>query len=115
MEVRARLRNVRMSPRKARLVADLVRRRGCGDALSVLGSSSKRAARPIEKLIRSAIANAQQHNEREKAGIDLDNLYVKTITVDEAARMWRIRPRAMGRAAWIKKPLAHVTVILDER
>ena len=115
MEVRARLKNLRMSASKGRLVADLVRRKPCDRALTILGASTKRASRPIEKLIRSAIANAQEQNDRHKAGIDLDNLYVKTIMVDEGTRMWRIRPRAQGRANWIKKPLSHVTVVLDER
>ena len=115
MEVRARLKNLRMSASKGRLVADMVRRKSCESALTILGASSRRASRPIEKLIRSAVANAHQQNERHKAGIDIDNLYVKTITVDEGTRMWRIRPRAMGRAFWIKKTLSHVTVVLDER
>ena len=104
-----------MTATKGRLVADLVRRKPCNHALTILGASTKRASRPIEKLIRSAISNAQEQNERHKAGIDLDNLYVKTITVDEGTRMWRIRPRAMGRAFWVKKALSHVTVVLDER
>ncbi len=115
MAVRARLRYLRMAPRKARLVADVVRGRSCGDALSLLQSSDKRAARPIEKLVRSALANAQEQNERSHAGIDLDSLYVKEICVDPGPNNWRIRPRAMGRAAWINKATSHVTVVLDER
>ena len=104
-----------MSATKGRLVADLVRRKPCDWALTILAASPKRASRPIEKLIRSAISNAQEQNERHKAGIDLDSLYIKMITVDEGTRMWRIRPTAHGRANWIKKPLSHVTVVLDER
>jgi large subunit ribosomal protein L22 len=104
-----------MSSQKGRLVADLVRRRGCEEALSILGQCGKRPARPIAKLIRSALANAQEQNARHQAGIDLDNLYVKSITVDEGSRLWRIRPRAMGRANWIKKTTSHVNVVLDER
>jgi large subunit ribosomal protein L22 len=115
MEVRATLWNIRMSPRKGRLVADLVRRRGCEEALSILGRCGKGPARPIEKLIRSAVANAQEKNARHEAGIDLDNLYVKSITIDEGPRLWRIKARAMGRANWIKKPTSHVRVVLDER
>jgi large subunit ribosomal protein L22 len=115
MEVTARLRNVRMGARRGRLVADLVRRRPCDDALNVLRACPKRAARPIEKLIRSALANAEEMNARSQAGIDLDNLYVKSITVDEGPRTWRIRPRAHGRAYWICKASAHMTVVLDER
>jgi large subunit ribosomal protein L22 len=115
MEVQAKLRNIRMSARKGRQVADLVRTRKCEAALAILRGCSKGPARPIEKLIRSALSNAQEHNSRHQAGIDLDNLYVKAITVDEGARLWRIRPRAMGRANWIQRPTSHVTVVLDER
>jgi large subunit ribosomal protein L22 len=104
-----------MAPRKARLVADLVRGRDCGEALSLLRSSRKRATHPIEKLVRSALANAEQRNERSQAGIDLDSLYVKEIRVDTGPNNWRIRPRAMGRASWINKATSHVTVVLDER
>ena len=115
MEVRAKLRNVRVGARKGRLVASLVRDRSCDDALSILRSCDKSAARPIEKLVRSALANAQVMNEQKSAGLDLDNLYIKRITVDQASHNWRIRPRAMGRANWIRKMSSHVTVVLDER
>jgi large subunit ribosomal protein L22 len=115
MEVRVKLRYLRMTPRKARLVADLVRGRDCSEALSLLRGSGRRATGPIEKLMRSALANAEQQNERNHAGIDLDNLYVKEIKVDGGPNNWRIRPRAMGRAAWINKATSHVTVVLDER
>jgi large subunit ribosomal protein L22 len=115
MEVRAALRNVRMSPRRGRLVADLVRQQGCEKALWILRESPKGPARLIEKLIRSALANAQEQNARHQAGIDLDNLYIKAIHVDEGARLWRIRARAMGRASWIKKSTSHIELVLDER
>jgi large subunit ribosomal protein L22 len=115
MEVRARLRNYRMGARKGRLVADLIRDRSCADALDILANCDKKAAVPIEKLLRSAVANAQEQNARHSAGIDLDNLYVKSICVNEGPRMWRIQPRAQGRAYWICKPSSHVTVVIDER
>jgi len=115
MEVRAKLKNYRLGPRKGRLVVDLVRNRSCAEAFSILQTCPRAPARVIAKLIRSALANAQELNARHQAGIDLDNLYIKSIFVDEGARMWRIRPRAMGRANWIKKPMSHVTVVLDER
>ena len=115
MDVRARLGNLRMAPRKGRLVADMVRTRNCSEALDILRSCPRGAARPIEKLLRSAVANAQEHNARHQAGLDLDNLYIKSIVVDEGPRMWRMRPRAMGRATWINKATSHVTVILAER
>lgn len=115
MDVRATLQNIRMGPRKGRRVADLVRSRSCSEAINILQGCPSAAARPIEKLIRSALANAQEHNARHQAGLDLDNLYVKQITVDEGPRMWRMRARAMGRGAWINKATSHVTVILAER
>ena len=115
MEVRARLRGYRMGARKGRLVVDQIRNKSCADALGILKNSPRGAARPIEKLVRSALANAEEQNARHSAGIDLDNLYIKTITVDEGVRNWRIRPRAQSRAAWINKATSHVTVILDER
>jgi len=104
-----------MVARKGRLVADLVRSKLCSEALSILQGCPRAAARPIAKLLDSALANAQEQNERHKAGLDLDNLYIKSITVDEGPRHWRIRPRAMGRATWINKATSHITVILAER
>ena len=115
MDVRATLQNIHMGPRRGRQVADLVRSKSCAQAIDILQGCPRRAARPIEKLIRSALANAQEHNARHQAGLDLDNLYIKTITIDEGPRMWRMRARAMGRGAWIKKATSHVTVILAER
>ena len=115
MEVRARLRSYRISARKARLVADQIRGRGVEDALAILELSAKSFARPLAKLVRSALANAEDRNDRQKAGIDVDNLVVGKITVDEGPSLWRIRPRAQGRANWIQKRTSHITVVLGER
>lgn len=115
MEIRARLGNFRVSARKARLVADNIRGRQVEDALTALELSDKRFAGPLSKLVRSALANAEAKNDREKAGIDIDNLIVSRITVDEGPSMWRIRPRAQGRATWIQHRTSHVTVVLEER
>jgi large subunit ribosomal protein L22 len=113
--VTARLKGMRGSARKARLIADLIRGQGVEDALHILAHSPRRAARPMAKLLRSALANVEQKNEREKSGIDVDNLIVQTVTVDEGPSSWRIRPRAQGRAYWIQKRTSHVTVVLGER
>jgi len=115
MAVRAVLRNYRISAQKARLVADQVRGRGVEDALNLLALSNKKAARPIGKLLRSAVANAEQKNENDSAGIEVDNLVVHRITVDEGSSMWRIRARAQGRATWLQKRSSHITVELAER
>ena len=114
MQVRAVLRNHRGSARKARLVVDLVRGKAVEEALSVLDLSNKRVAGPIAKLVRSALASAEQKNTRERAGIDVENLVVKAITVDRGPSMWRIRPRAQGRATWIQRRTSHITVVLEE-
>ena len=115
MAVQASLKNHRISARKARLVADLVRGVGVEDALNRLTLSNKRFARSLAKLLRSAVANAENKNEEHQAGIDVDKLVVKKITVDEGPSMWRIRPRAQGRATWIQKRTSHISVELDER
>jgi len=114
MEVKARLRNYRVSARKARLLADEIRGKGVDDALTTLDLSTKGFAKPLAKLVRSALANAVEKNERDAAGIDVDNLVVETITVDQGASMWRIRPRAQGRAAWIQRKTSHVSLVLAE-
>jgi large subunit ribosomal protein L22 len=114
MEVRARLKNYRISPRKARLLADAIRGKGVEEALMILDLSTKAFARPLAKLVRSALANAQEKNERDHAAIDVDNLVVGRISVDQGPSMWRIRARAQGRAAWIQRRTSHVDVVLTE-
>ena len=114
MEVTAKLRNYRVSARKARLLADEIRGKGVEEALTILDLSNKRFAKPLAKLVRSALANAEEKNERDRAGIDVDNLVVEKIMVDQGASMWRIRARAQGRAAWIQRRTSHVSVVLAE-
>jgi large subunit ribosomal protein L22 len=113
--VRARLSGYRMSAQKVRLVVDQIRGRQVEDALGILATSSKHFARPLTKLVRSALANAEEKNARAKAGIDVDNLYVSRIVVDEGTSQWRIRARAQGRANWIQRRTSHVTIELEER
>ena len=84
-------------------------------ALDLLALSNKRVARPLRKLVKSALGNAEVKNERDKAGIDVDNLVVARIVVDEGASLWRIRARAQGRANWIQRRTSHITVELEER
>lgn len=115
MDVTAKLRKHPGSAQKARLVADQIRGRGVEEALGVLDLSAKRSARAMAKLVRSALANAEVKNERDKAGIDVDNLVIRTIQVDEGTSAWRIRPRAQGRAFWRQKRTSHITVVLGER
>ena len=87
---------------------------GTEEALTILDLSPRGFARPLAKLVRSALANAEQKNEREQAGIDIDNLVIGKILVDQGPNMWRIRARAQGRAAWIQKKTTNVRVELSE-
>jgi large subunit ribosomal protein L22 len=109
---RAAARYVRMSPQKGRLVADLIRDRFVGEALTILHfSKKKKSSLIIEKVLRSAIANAQQ----KVPNIDVDNLYVAKISVDQGPQMKRIRPAPMGRAYRIIKRTSHVQIYLEEK
>jgi large subunit ribosomal protein L22 len=110
MEVKARLKHAKVSAQKARLVADLVRGKDVNDALRALTFLNKKSSGLIKKLIESAVANAGQ-----KQVIDVDNLFVKTITVDQGPVMKRYMPRAQGRATEIRKKMSHINVVLDER
>ena len=110
MEVKAKLRFVRVSPRKARLVADLVRGKGSEEAVNTLAFTRKASAKMIGKLLKSAIANATQ-----KKTIDVDRLFVKRITVDQGPTMKRFMPRALGRATTIRKRTSHISIVLDEK
>ena len=114
MSIQATLKNYRVSPIKARLLADQIRGKSVEEALTLLDLSPKRFARPLAKLVRSALANAEHKNEHKDAGIDIDTLVVSQINVDQGPNMWRIRARAQGRAAWLQKKTANVRVVLAE-
>ena len=109
----AKLNDVPTSPRKMRLVADLIRGVEVNRALDILKFSKKEASNRLEKLIRSAIANWEAKNEENRKDLDNGNVYVKTIMVDEGRTLKRIRTAPQGRAARIRKRSNHVTVILD--
>jgi large subunit ribosomal protein L22 len=115
MEIKASLRGYRIGAQKARLIVDQVRGLRVEEALNVLSFSNKKVAKPLAKLLRSALANAENKNESAHAGIEIDNLVVSAITVDEGPSAWRIRPRAQGRATWVQKRSSHITVSLAER
>lgn len=108
MEAQARLRNVRLSPTKARLVVDMVRGKKIQDALNILRFSPQKTAPVLSKLLKSAVANAEQ-----KGVSDVDQLFVKTVMVDQGPVLRRFMPRAQGRASRIRKPTSHITVVLD--
>lgn len=110
MEARAMARYVRMSPRKARLVTEMIRGKGVDEALAVLRFSPQKASRVVEKVLRSAIANATHNLE-----LDEDSLVVARAYVDQGPVLKRWKPRARGRADMRRRPLAHVTVVVRSR
>ncbi|NTW87580.1 MAG: 50S ribosomal protein L22 [Desulfobulbaceae bacterium] len=109
MEAKAVGKYIRISPQKARLVADVVRGMGVDQAITTLRFMPKKGAGIIKKVLESAVANATQDEQA-----DVDNLYVKKIIIDGGPSLKRISPRAQGRATGIIKRTSHITVVLDE-
>lgn len=111
MEVKAEARYVRVSPQKARLVVDLIRGMRADEAITVLQTTNKGIAPTVEKVLRSAIANAENRS----AEVDVDRLYVSEAYVNEGPRMKRIRPAPMGRAYRYQRRMAHIVVKVSEQ
>lgn len=107
MEVKAKLRHLRMAPRKVRLVADLIRNKEVGEAQNILKFTVKRATSPLLKLLNSAVANAENNFK-----LDKSKLFISEIRVDEGPTLKRWKPRARGRVDPINKRTSHVTLIL---
>lgn len=108
---KAIVRYVRVTPRKVRLVSDLVRGKSVNDALNILRfSSRKRTAKTISTLVESAVANAEQ-----KGRVDVDNLFIKSLLVDQGPTLKRYASRAKGQGMRILKKTSHITVVLEER
>jgi large subunit ribosomal protein L22 len=110
MEATATLKYLKSSPQKVRLIVDLVRGKKVEEALSILRFTKKAAAKDLEKLVRSAVANA----ENKEGGADIDELVVSKIYVNEGPREKRVQPAPMGRAYRIQKRKAHVTVHVSD-
>jgi large subunit ribosomal protein L22 len=110
MEATAKLTFARLSPQKARLVVDMVRGKGVQEAMNILKFSPQRAAEIVAKLVRSAVANAEQ-----KGVADVDRLFVKSIFVDQGPVLRRFMPKGRGSASRIRKPTSHITVVLGEQ
>lgn len=115
MQSRALAKNIGMSPRKMRLVIDLIRGRDVNEAYSILKFSKKAATRPIEKTLRSAVANARNKADAEGAFLDVDELYVREAYINEGSTLKRWRARAMGRASPIRKRTSHVIIVVDRK
>lgn len=110
MDIKAVAKYIRVSPQKARLVADMVRGKSVSEAVNILRYTTKKSAPLLRKVLDSALANAMQYD-----GTDVDTLFVRDIRVDGGPVLKRISPRAQGRATGIIKRSSHITVILDER
>ena len=110
MEAKAVAKFIRVSPRKTRIVADVIKGKGVEDALNILKFTPKKPAKILSKVLYSAISNAEQ-----MPGVDIDNLVVDTVMVNEGPTWKRIQPRAMGRAYRIRKRTSHITIVVKEQ
>lgn len=110
MEAKATAKYVRVSSRKAKLVADLIRGKSMGEALSILALTPNKAAGVIEKVVKSALANAENNYD-----MDIENLYVDQIYANQGPTLKRFRAGAQGRATVIRKRSSHITAVLKEK
>ena len=110
MEARAIVKNVRMTPRKVKLICDLIRGKDAGTAMAIIMNTPKAASEVMAKLLKSAVANAENNH-----NMNTDVLYVKEVYAAPGPIMKRIRPRAQGRAFRILKRTSHITLVLAEK
>jgi len=109
MEAVAKVTNVRIAPRKVRVVIDLIRNKPVGVAIGILKNTPKVASPVVEKLLKSAMANAENNH-----NMDIDKLYISEVYADQGPTLKRVRPRAQGRAYRINKKTSHITLKLKE-
>lgn len=110
MQAKAVAKSVRIAPRKVRLVVDLIRGKEVGEAIAILNHTQRGASPVVEKVLKSAIANAEHNYE-----MDADSLVISEAFVNEGATLKRFRPRAQGRASKINKRTSHITVVVTEK
>ena len=110
MEAKAVAKNIRIAPRKVRVVIDLIRGKNVGEAFAILKYTPKVGTEVVEKVLKSAVANAENNLD-----LNVDNLYVSAVYVDQGPTMKRIHPRSRGQASKILKRSSHVTVVVQER
>ena len=110
MEAKAIAKYIRISARKVRQVTDLIRGKEAGEALAILKFTPKSASLPVEKVLKSAMANAEHNYE-----MDADELYISQVYVDQGPTLKRVKARAMGRADQILKRTSHITVVVSEK
>lgn len=115
MEFTATARFQRVSPQKARLVLDLIKGQRVSDAFSTLAFTKKRIAGPVEKLLRSAVDNANYLSQEKGLDVDVDDLVVRSAVAGDGPRLKRIRPAPMGRAFRYVRRMAHIVIVLGER
>src|ERR1051325_5337227 len=115
MEFRAQARFMRVSPQKARLVLNLIKGQKVENGLNTLAFTKKRVAATVEKLLRSAVENANYLSTEKGIDVDVDNLYVKQAVANDGPRMKRIRPAPMGRAFRYVRRIAHIELVLAEK
>src|ERR671929_901214 len=115
MEFRAEARFMRVSPQKARLVLDLIKGHRVEEAMNTLTYTKKRVAATVEKVLRSALENANYLSTEKGVDVDVDNLFVKRAVANDGPRMKRIRPAPMGRAYRYQRRMAHIEIALAER
>jgi len=109
MQAKAVAKTVRIAPRKARMVLDLIRGKEVGEAIAILNLTNKRTSPVVEKVLKSAVANAEHNYD-----MDIDSLVVSEAYADEGPTLKRFRPRAQGRATKINKRTSHITVVVSE-
>ena len=109
MEARAYLRHLRIAPRKVQIVLDLIRNQPADKAMAILKHTPKSASEPLQKLLKSAMANAENNH-----NMDKNNLYVAEVYANQGPTLKRVRPRAQGRAFRIRKRTSHITIVLKE-
>ena len=109
-QAKAIARTVRIAPRKVRLVVDLIRGKQIGEAVAILRLTPKAASPVVEKVLKSAVANAEHNYD-----LDINNLVVSEVFVDEGPTLKRFRPRAQGRASAINKRTSHITIVVSEK
>lgn len=110
MQAKAVAKTVRIAPRKARMVVDLIRGKQVGEAVAILKHTPKAVSPIVEKVLNSAIANAEHNYD-----MDAENLLIKEAYVDEGPTLKRFRPRAQGRASQINKRTSHITIVVTEK
>ena len=109
MEAKCKSKYISVSPQKARLVVDQIRGKGVEEAMNILAVSGKAVSKTITKVLKSAVANAENTK-----SLDVDKLFIKTAFVDQGPTTKRMRPRAMGRGNMIKRKTSHITVVVDD-